>query len=98
MREENRLNPVRQTHEELPAGTAVGLMISDEQILLCNVDGLHYAISNICPHGKSLLSEGKLRGHVITCGQGSTFEPASVLVDRPRRVSGRTRSIETVPG
>ena len=49
--------------------------IDGKHIMLCNVAGEHYAISNICTHARVLLSKGKLRGHAITCPlHGARFD------------------------
>ena len=59
----------------LPDGSVAGVVVDGEHILLCNVAGEHYAISNLCSHGETLLSDGKLRGYVITCPlHGARFD------------------------
>lgn len=36
-------------------------------VLLARVDGAYHAITDNCPHAAWSLSEGPLRGHVVTC-------------------------------
>ncbi len=47
----------------------------DKPIALFNVEGEFYAINAICPHMGGHLSEGALRGAVVTCPwHGWTFD------------------------
>ena len=61
--------------EPLADGEVVGLDESGRHILLCRVAGSYYATSNICSHARVLLSEGRLRGNIITCPlHGARFD------------------------
>ena len=67
-----------ETVQALPEGVVVSLVLGGQQILLCNVAGEHFAISDVCSHGRTLLSGGKLRGHVISCPlHGARFDVRS---------------------
>ena len=60
---------------EIPAGKMKMVKIRDEEILIVNVDGKFYAVSNPCPHKKGDLSKGALEGNTITCPlHGSKFD------------------------
>jgi len=37
------------------------------RVLLANVDGRFYAISDICGHRNAPLSRGRLAGHIVEC-------------------------------
>ncbi len=55
--------------EDLWSGEMRGLKVNGEPILLVNVDDHIYAYADACPHQKSRLSEGTLRGKVIRCAR-----------------------------
>lgn len=49
--------------------------INGIEILISNIDGGYYAISNKCPHMGGSLSEGILNGGIITCPKhGAKFD------------------------
>jgi 3-phenylpropionate/trans-cinnamate dioxygenase ferredoxin subunit len=41
-------------------GQATVVELGEEQILIANVDGTFYAVSNVCSHAEAYLSEGYL--------------------------------------
>ena len=44
-------------------------------LLLCNVDGVVYAVADVCTHDRGPLGEGRLRGSVIECPRhGARFD------------------------
>ena len=51
----------------IPVGTMKVVMVDDREVLIVNVQGEYYALSNKCPHAGGPLSEGKLARHIITC-------------------------------
>ncbi len=60
---------------EIPVGKMKMVKIRDEEILIANVDGKFYAVSNPCPHKKADLSKGALEGSTVTCPlHGSKFD------------------------
>ncbi|MDH8679369.1 Rieske 2Fe-2S domain-containing protein [Fusibacter bizertensis] len=49
--------------------------INGIEILISNIDGEYYAISNKCPHMGGSLSEGILNGGIISCPKhGAKFD------------------------
>ena len=55
------------THE-LPSGARRVIEINDyEEVLVLNVDGRLYAISNICPHQGAALERGLIEGEILYC-------------------------------
>ncbi|MEM4658774.1 MAG: Rieske 2Fe-2S domain-containing protein [Candidatus Methanosuratincola sp.] len=52
---------------DIPPGARVVLRAGGEEIVVFNIDGEYYAISNICPHGSFRLSLGPLVGEGVVC-------------------------------
>lgn len=52
---------------EIPVGTMKLVRIDDREVLIVNVQGEYYALSNKCPHAGGSLSQGKLDHNIITC-------------------------------
>ena len=51
------------------------VIVSDKKILLANVNGNYYAISDVCMHRGCQLSKGKLDGETVTCPcHGSKYD------------------------
>ena len=60
---------------EIPPGTVKGVKARGKEILVANVDGEAYAISDRCTHLRYRLHNGTLDGTVVTCaGHGSAFD------------------------
>jgi len=46
-----------------------------KDLLIVNIDGNYYVISDTCTHAGASLSEGSLDGEIITCGwHGAKFD------------------------
>jgi nitrite reductase/ring-hydroxylating ferredoxin subunit len=52
---------------ELDPGQMKRLAVDRERVLLANVDGTFYALSDICGHQGAPLSRGTLDGYVVEC-------------------------------
>jgi 3-phenylpropionate/trans-cinnamate dioxygenase ferredoxin subunit len=53
---------------DIPNGKMIHLMIDKKKdILVVNVRGIYYAISNICSHKGARLHEGRLDGKELIC-------------------------------
>jgi len=55
------------TASELAPGTMTWVVVDRERVLLANVEGVYYALSDTCGHRGAPLSRGKLAGHEIDC-------------------------------
>lgn len=53
--------------DEIPPGASKVVRVNDRAIAVFNVDGRFYAIYNICPHEGGPLSQGRLKGFVVSC-------------------------------
>jgi nitrite reductase/ring-hydroxylating ferredoxin subunit len=52
---------------DLAPGQMKWVVLDRERVLLANVDGTFYALSDACGHQRAPLSKGKLEGHVVEC-------------------------------
>jgi len=52
---------------ELAPGEMRCVAVSGERVVLANVDGTFYALSDVCGHRNAPLSRGKLQGYFIEC-------------------------------
>ncbi|MFN3477365.1 MAG: Rieske (2Fe-2S) protein [Candidatus Methylomirabilales bacterium] len=52
---------------DFPPGEGMVIEIDGKEIALFNVEGVFYALENICPHRGGPLGEGFLEGAVVTC-------------------------------
>ena len=60
---------------ELAEGTMKQVTVQEREILLARIGGKYYAADNRCPHMGGKLSQGKLKGTVVTCPRhGSQFD------------------------
>lgn len=61
--------------KELTNGEKKLIVVNDKEILLTNIDGGYYAISNKCPHMGGSLYKGTFENGVITCPRhGSKYD------------------------
>ncbi len=68
---------------EVGAGSMKGIEVEGKRILIANVDGNFYAVSDVCGHQKARLSKGSLDGKTITCPlHGAQFDVESGQVLR----------------
>jgi len=59
----------------LPAGKMMLVAAGGKEILLANVGGTYYAITNKCTHLGGSLSDGKLEDGIVTCPRhGAQFD------------------------
>lgn len=80
--------------DELKPGAIKRITSQGEAMLLCNVDGQYYAISDMCSHEDFSLSYGCLKGFDIECSlHGARFD---VRTGEPTMEPGET-AIKTFP-
>lgn len=70
----------------VPVGTMKEVEVEGTQILIANVNGNYYAISNKCSHMGNPLSQGVLDGNIMTCtGHNAQFDVTTgKVVTRPK--------------
>jgi nitrite reductase/ring-hydroxylating ferredoxin subunit len=60
---------------EIPDGKMKHVEVDGREVLVANVGGKYFAISDRCGHMNALLSMGNLKGYTVTCPfHGSTFD------------------------
>ncbi len=52
---------------DFPIGSLRKVSVGGEDVLIANVDGRLYAITNTCTHRGGPLNEGELEGSTVTC-------------------------------
>jgi nitrite reductase/ring-hydroxylating ferredoxin subunit len=52
---------------DIPQGGMAHTMAGGKEILVANIKGSYYAMSNICNHSGAELHEGELSGKELTC-------------------------------
>jgi 3-phenylpropionate/trans-cinnamate dioxygenase ferredoxin subunit len=66
---------------DVPAGRAKVYDIGGREVALCNVDGVLFAIDNVCTHDEGSLDQGELDGWEIECPRhGARFDVRTGLV------------------
>jgi nitrite reductase/ring-hydroxylating ferredoxin subunit len=83
--------PVHQvaSTSELPPGSALAVQVAGRTIGLFNVDGVIYAIDNICTHDNAPLSEGVVNEGCVVCPwHGAQFDLATGQAMTPPAVEG----------
>ena len=80
---------------DIPEGGMLCVAVERERIVLANVEGCFYAISDVCGHRNAPLSRGKLSGHLVECPlHFAQFDVRSgKLVDGPVSADVRTYEV-----
>lgn len=52
---------------DLPPGNIKWVAVDRQRVVLANVDGVFYALRDVCGHRQAPLSRGKLMGYLIEC-------------------------------
>ena len=52
---------------EIKPGEMIGVEVSNEQVMISNINGTIHAIDDICSHAYACLSDGELRGEEVEC-------------------------------
>lgn len=71
---------------EIPVGKMKKVQVDNKEILIVNLNGTFYAISDRCTHMKGDLSMGSLEGEVVTCPRhGAKFNVTTgKMMGKPR--------------
>ena len=61
--------------DDIAPGQVKVVTLGDEDVALCNVAGVIYAVANVCTHDGGPLGEGSLHGDQIECPRhGARFD------------------------
>lgn len=52
---------------EISPGQMITVKFGAEEVLVANIDGVFYALGNVCTHEGGKLSQGTLHGTTVTC-------------------------------
>ncbi|NQW21837.1 MAG: non-heme iron oxygenase ferredoxin subunit [SAR202 cluster bacterium] len=52
---------------EIKPGEMIGVEVSNEQVMISNINGTIHAIDDMCSHAYACLSDGELNGKEIEC-------------------------------
>jgi nitrite reductase/ring-hydroxylating ferredoxin subunit len=58
--------PVYKT-ADLSPGSMTWVAVDRDRVLLANVEGAYYALSDVCGHLRAPLSRGRLDGYIVEC-------------------------------
>ena len=84
---------------DLPPNGLLLVEVEDERIVLANVDGQYYAVTDVCTHAECPLSDGGLEGDVLECPcHGSQFNVKTGEVVSPPANEPLTRYAVRVDG
>jgi nitrite reductase/ring-hydroxylating ferredoxin subunit len=85
---------------DLAPGDMKCVLVRETRILLANVDGRIYAISDICSHAMAYLSEGFLDGAVVECPlHGAQFDvPTGKTLSPPADKDIKTYEVTVADG
>lgn len=68
---------------DLASGEMMAVEKDDTSLLVANIDGSYYVISDICTHMRCKLSEGTLTGESVQCMcHGSVFNVKTGAVEK----------------
>jgi nitrite reductase/ring-hydroxylating ferredoxin subunit len=82
---------------DFPPGSKKKVQVGSEDVLVANVAGKIYAISNECTHKRGSLDEGELEGTVVTCPLHSgQFDITTGKVLRPPPPTKNETSFEVL--
>jgi 3-phenylpropionate/trans-cinnamate dioxygenase ferredoxin subunit len=88
---------------EIPSGQTKTVQFGAEEVLLANVNGVFYAIGNVCTHERGKLSQGTLQGTTVTCPRhkaqfdvttGKVVSSPKILFMHPKINNAPTYSIK----
>ena len=72
---------------EIPIGKTKKVVVQGKEILVANVNGIFYAIGNVCTHERGDLSQGTLEANIVTCPKHkSKFDVTSGKVVSPPKI------------
>jgi len=78
--------------QEISLGQMKAVKFGAEEVLLANVNGVYYAIRNVCTHEGGNLSKGTLQGNIVSCPKhkaqfdvttGKVVSPPAEALSRP---------------
>lgn len=59
--------------DDIAVGTTKRVLVGDDAVLLCNVEGTLYAIEDVCTHDGGELDAGELEGCRVMCPRHGAY-------------------------
>ncbi len=86
--------------DDLEPGSMMMVEVDGKPVLLANVDGEFYAVSDLCTHEEYNLSEGSLEGCEVECPGHSAFFDLKTgdVIDGPAMDPLETYSVQIEDG
>jgi 3-phenylpropionate/trans-cinnamate dioxygenase ferredoxin component len=86
---------------DIPPGSVLRVEHGGDAILVANLDGSLYAISDTCTHRGGTLSQGTIKDGIVTCPRhGSRFDVRTgknMLGPKVLLVRGKTDDVKSYP-
>ncbi len=94
-------NIIKLTHiDDIKINSTKKFIVADTPILVTNLEGIFYAINDLCTHEDSSLALGCLRGEYVDCTlHGSRFSvKTGIPIDEPATEAVKTYSLSIKDG
>lgn len=52
---------------DIPLNSVIEVLVGNEPIAICNIEGTFHAMSGTCPHQGGPLGQGMVNGNSVTC-------------------------------
>jgi len=83
---------------DIPEGKMKKFEVRGKEIMIANVGGKIYAVSDRCGHSNASLSKGILTGNIVTCPlHGAQFDVTTGRKVKDLNLEGERSSLEKLP-
>src|SRR5262245_2148993 len=84
---------------DIPEGKMKKFGVGGKEIMIANVGGKFYAVSDRCGHSSASLSKGVLTGNIVTCPlHGAQFDVTTGRKVKEFDLKGERSSLDKLPG
>jgi nitrite reductase/ring-hydroxylating ferredoxin subunit len=83
---------------DIPEGKMKKFEVGRKEIMIANVGGKFYAVSDRCGHSNASLSKGVLAGDIVTCPlHGAQFDVTTGRMVKDINLEGERSSLDKLP-
>lgn len=83
---------------DIPEGKMKKFEVGGREIMIANVGGKFYAVSDRCGHSNASLSKGALTGNIVTCPlHGAQFDVTTGRMVKDINLEGERSSLDNLP-